>query len=157
MRIRRSERGHGRSVGIDLGTTYSAVARMNAHGRPEVLANRDGENITPSVVLFDGEQPIVGTMAKRSIEAAPLDVVQFVKRAMGDPAWRFATAAGSAFRPEEISGFPPGGRRMPFSNPADANRPPHISAGVLPSEFTRFRASVLQHVLESLGVLHLGL
>lgn len=88
MRIRRSERGPGLSVGIDLGTTYSAVARVNAHG-PEVLANRDGEYITASVVLFDGEQPVVGTMAKRSAQAAPLDVVQFVKRAMGDPAWRY--------------------------------------------------------------------
>jgi hypothetical protein len=73
----------GLSVGIDLGTTYSAVARVDGHGRPQVLTNRDGENITLSVVLFDGEQPIVGTMAKRSIDAAPLDVVQFVKTCHG--------------------------------------------------------------------------
>jgi molecular chaperone DnaK len=103
MRIRRSQRGAGLSVGIDLGTTYSAVARVNELGKPEILPNRDGENITPSVVLFDGERPIVGTMAKRSVVSAPLDVVQFVKRSMGDPSWRFSTAAGTSYRPEEIS------------------------------------------------------
>src|SRR5690606_1122878 len=103
MRIRRSRRGTGLSVGIDLGTTYSAVARVNELGKPEILPNRDGENITPSVVLFDGEQPIVGTMAKRSAAIAPLDVVQFVKRSMGDPSWRFETSGGTSYRPEEIS------------------------------------------------------
>ncbi|GAB3404971.1 Hsp70 family protein [Flindersiella endophytica] len=103
MRIRRSQRGAGLSVGIDLGTTYSAVARVGELGKPEILPNRDGENITPSVVLFDGERPIVGTMAKRSVVSAPLDVVQFVKRPMGDASWRFSTAAGTSYRPEEVS------------------------------------------------------
>ena len=41
-----------RSVGIDLGTTYSAVAILRDTGEPEILPNRDGESITPSVVLF---------------------------------------------------------------------------------------------------------
>jgi molecular chaperone DnaK len=34
-------------VGIDLGTTNSAVACRNAYGRPEVIANREGQNIAP--------------------------------------------------------------------------------------------------------------
>lgn len=99
-RVRRSS---GPVVGIDLGTTYSAVAYVNELGKPEIVPNREGENITPSVVLFDGEQPIVGTMAKRSVLAAPLDTVQFVKRSMGDPAWHFETTGGTSYRPEEIS------------------------------------------------------
>ncbi|WP_051114022.1 Hsp70 family protein [Actinopolymorpha alba] len=103
MRIRRPTPGPGRAVGIDLGTTYSAVARVNEFGKPAILPNRDGENITPSVVFFAGEQPIIGTMAKRSAVTSPLDVVQFVKRSMGDPTWRFETEAGTAYRPEEIS------------------------------------------------------
>jgi molecular chaperone DnaK len=93
----------GHTIGIDLGTTYSAAARVNEAGRPELLVNRDGDRLTPSVVLFSGEQPIVGTMALRSVATSPLDVVQFVKRSMGDPTWRFETSGGNAYRPEEIS------------------------------------------------------
>jgi molecular chaperone DnaK len=93
----------GEIIGIDLGTTYSAVARLGADGRPEILRNRDGDNIMPSVVLFQGDVPIVGKMAKHSAATAPDDVVQYVKRAMGDPTWRFETSEGAAFRPEEIS------------------------------------------------------
>ncbi|MEQ4208664.1 Hsp70 family protein [Actinopolymorpha sp. B9G3] len=93
----------GHTIGIDLGTTYSAAARVNEAGRPELLVNRDGDRLTPSVVLFSDEQPIVGTMALRSAATSPLDVVQFVKRSMGDPAWRFETSGGGAYRPEEIS------------------------------------------------------
>ncbi len=93
----------GRVVGIDLGTTYSAVAVVGANGKPDVLVNRDGERITPSVVFFDSDMTLVGSMAKRSAATAPLDVVQFVKRQMGDPDWRFEPSAGGTYTPEEIS------------------------------------------------------
>ncbi|GAA2758124.1 Hsp70 family protein [Actinopolymorpha rutila] len=93
----------GHTIGIDLGTTYSAAARVNELGKPEIVVNRDGERLTPSVVLFQDELPIVGTMAKRSAVTAPLDVVQFVKRSMGDPSWKFETSGGTTYRPEEIS------------------------------------------------------
>lgn len=98
-----------RSIGIDLGTTYCAVAILEDTGEPEILPNRDGENITPSVVLFqafDGrDEPLVGTMAKHSAVGAPDDVVQFVKRNMGDPAWRFESTAGTTYSAEEVSGI----------------------------------------------------
>lgn len=90
-------------VGIDLGTTFSAIAYVNRHGKPEIIANREGERITPSVVLFDGDTPIVGTAAKRSAIAEPLNVVQFVKRQMGNPSWKFRTENGDSYAPEEIS------------------------------------------------------
>ncbi len=92
-----------RIVGIDLGTTYSAIAMVNEHGKPEIIANREGEQITPSVVLFDGEMPIVGSIAKRSAVASPLNVVQFVKRKMGSPDWKFVIDDGSQYTPEGIS------------------------------------------------------
>ncbi|MBM7784483.1 Hsp70 family protein [Tenggerimyces flavus] len=103
MEMRRAVRGGGLAVGIDLGTTFSAVARVNALGKPELIPNRECEKLTPSVVYFAGETPVVGTMAKRSVQASPLDVVEFVKRSMGDPSWRFETEAGTQYRPEEIS------------------------------------------------------
>jgi molecular chaperone DnaK len=93
----------GRIIGVDLGTTYSGVAVVNDLDQPEMVLNRDGEFITPSVVLFQGDTPLVGTMAKRSATTAPLDVVEFVKRAMGDSTWRFDTTEGRNYRAEEVS------------------------------------------------------
>jgi molecular chaperone DnaK len=90
-------------VGIDLGTTFSSIALVNQHGKPEIIPNREGERIMPSVVLFDGDIPIVGSIAKRSAIANPLNVVQFVKRQMGNPSWKFRTENGEVYTPEEIS------------------------------------------------------
>lgn len=93
----------GPVVGIDLGTTFSAIAVVNDEGKPEIIPNREGERITPSVVLFDGDTPIVGTIARQSAAAKPLNVVQFIKRQMGNPSWKFRTEHGESFTPEEIS------------------------------------------------------
>ena len=94
------------AIGIDLGTTYSAIATMQ-DGNPTILPNVEGQNITPSVVMLPptdaGEEPLVGEMAKHSATTAPLDVVQFVKRQMGDPNWRFESANGYSYSAEEIS------------------------------------------------------
>lgn len=96
-----------RAIGIDLGTTYSAVAILLDSGEVQILPNRDGEDITPSVVLFQTlgshDEPLVGTMAKHSAASAPDDVVQFVKRQMGDPGWRFTSTSGKSYSAEEIS------------------------------------------------------
>jgi molecular chaperone DnaK len=93
----------GKVVGIDLGTTYSAVAVVGANGKPEVLINPDGERITPSMVFFDADTALVGSMAKRSAAVAPLDMAQFVKRQMGNKDWRFEPSGGGSYSPEEIS------------------------------------------------------
>ena len=90
-------------LGIDLGTTFSATARVDGTGRAQIINNRDGEAITPSVVLFQGDQVVVGTMAKRSAAMFPDDCVQFVKRYMGDPHWQHVDSAGVVRRAEEIS------------------------------------------------------
>lgn len=92
-----------RVVGIDLGTTFSAIAVVNDAGRPEIIPGRNGEETTPSVVLFDGKWPIVGSIAKRSAVANPLSVVQLVKRQMGNPAWSFRSDAGARYSAEEVS------------------------------------------------------
>ena len=84
----------GQMIGIDLGTTYSAIAVMNRAGKPEIMPNREGERITPSVVFFGDGVTLAGSMAKRSAVGAPLDTVQFVKRQMGDGDWQFENSAG---------------------------------------------------------------
>ena len=42
-------------VGIDLGTTFSALEILNKIGKPEILPNSDGERLTPSAIFFDEE------------------------------------------------------------------------------------------------------
>ena len=91
------------TLGIDLGTTYCAVARVDGSGRPKIINNREGEPITPSVVLFQGEQVLVGSTAKHSAVMFPDDCVQFVKRFMGDPHWNHVDSSGTVRRPEQIS------------------------------------------------------
>jgi molecular chaperone DnaK len=93
----------GRIIGIDLGTTYSAVGIIGPTGKPEIVPNREGDRITPSVVLFQGDQTLVGTMAKRTAPTAPNDVVQFVKRQMGDRDWCFTTSDDASYSAEQVS------------------------------------------------------
>ncbi|HEX8832028.1 MAG TPA: Hsp70 family protein, partial [Longimicrobium sp.] len=79
----------GIRVGIDLGTTNSAVAVVDAHGQPVVLPNRFGGRTTPSVVCFRGGDVIVGQEAKELQAAGEPGVAAFFKRQMGVPGWIF--------------------------------------------------------------------
>src|ERR1700744_893919 len=72
-----------KAVGIDLGTTFCAVAHIDAYGKPQIIPNSESERITPSVILFDGTNAIVGTLAKQNAVAEPEKIVDFVKREMG--------------------------------------------------------------------------
>ena len=70
-------------VGIDLGTTFSVIAKLDDTGRPEVL-DVDGNNITPSVVEFTSSNSFsVGLEAKKSLEWGDENIAQEVKRHMG--------------------------------------------------------------------------
>ncbi|MCB9669325.1 MAG: Hsp70 family protein [Alphaproteobacteria bacterium] len=92
------------AVGIDLGTTFSAIAHVNQHGVPEILPNLEGDRITPSVILFEDGEPIVGTYAKQAAVVYPEQVVEFVKRYMGDDKFRFEYD-GKSYTPEQLSSF----------------------------------------------------
>ena len=94
----------GKMIGIDLGTTYSAAAHLDGEGKPVVIENREGERITPSAVNFDGDgNPIVGSMAKSLSVEHPENTVQYVKRSMGDPNWKYPADNGTVYSAEEIS------------------------------------------------------
>ncbi|MGC1208038.1 MAG: Hsp70 family protein, partial [Ornithinimicrobium sp.] len=73
----------GRAVGIDLGTTNSAVAVLDG-GEPEIIANAEGGRTTPSVVSFakNGEV-LVGEIAKRQAVTNVDRTIRSVKRHMG--------------------------------------------------------------------------
>jgi molecular chaperone DnaK len=90
-------------LGIDLGTTFSAVASMNAHGKPQMIPNSEGKRTTPSVVFFQEDgTPIVGELARNQALVDPTRTVQFIKREMGNPSFRLSID-GLDYYPEGIS------------------------------------------------------
>lgn len=92
----------GKAVGIDLGTTYTAVAIVDEYGKPMILKNADGQVTTPSVVFFDPPNYTVGETALQSTITDPEKVVQFVKRFMGQPGYR-VNIDGTEYSPEFVS------------------------------------------------------
>ena len=94
----------GKVVGIDLGTTFSAIAHVNEHGQPEIIPNAETERITPSVTLFEDELVTVGKFAKQNARAVPEQIVEFVKREMGKSKEEFfRTFDGKDYSAEELS------------------------------------------------------
>ena len=116
-------------IGIDLGTTNSAMAAMEA-GTPQIIANVEGGRTTPSVVATskDGER-LVGTIAKRQAVTNPDQTLYSVKRLMGrrfedDEVQRFKAVAGF-----EIVKLPNGDAGVKMGD-RDYS-PPEISAMIL--------------------------
>ena len=73
----------GKIVGIDLGTTFSAIATLDDRGQPITLPNRDGEIVTPSAVLLEDGAAVVGTPALDLAPELPDRVAMLIKRRMG--------------------------------------------------------------------------
>ncbi|MBE6385490.1 MAG: VWA domain-containing protein [Lentisphaerae bacterium] len=91
------------AIGIDLGTTYSAMATVMENSTPQIIKNCDGDSITPSVVYIpaDGE-PIVGSEAKEFQAVGESEVASFFKREMGNPDF-FLTFHDRKYTPVELS------------------------------------------------------
>ena len=71
------------AVGIDLGTTHSVVAHLDAEGRPWTVNNAEGDTTTPSVVFFDRDAIVVGKEAVKAAAFEPESVAQYAKRDVG--------------------------------------------------------------------------
>ena len=92
-------------VGIDLGTTNSAIACVNQYGKPEIIANAEGERITPSAVVIEPDGvPLVGIEAVNQALIEPERTIRLIKREMGNPSYR-KNIDGEEYSPETISAF----------------------------------------------------
>jgi molecular chaperone DnaK len=89
-------------IGIDLGTTYSCVARLSREGTPQTIPNREGELITPSVLMLENNVVVVGREAKRSECVYPDRTAVCVKRDMGGTRYS-RVIGGQEYRPEILS------------------------------------------------------
>ena len=92
----------GKFVGIDLGTTFSAIATLDDRGQPVTLPNRDGEMLTPSAVYIDGDMAVVGQAALDVALEQPDKVATLIKRRIGNPLFG-RLVSGREFRPETLS------------------------------------------------------
>src|SRR3990172_950992 len=89
-----------RPVGIDLGTTFSVVATLDAQGHPVTIQNAEGDTTTPSVVMFDRASVIVGKEAVKLASYEPDAVAAYAKRDIG--ATRFGKAIRGQHLPPEV-------------------------------------------------------
>lgn len=93
-----------RAVGIDLGTTNSAIAVLEG-GQPTIIANAEGQRTTPSVVAFSkAGEVLVGEVAKRQAVTNVDRTIASVKRHMGDSSWT-VKIDDKEYNPQQISAF----------------------------------------------------
>jgi len=90
-----------RPIGIDLGTTFSAIATMEG-GKAKIIPNAEGQRTTPSVITITKEgERVVGTLAKRQAISNPDRTVRSIKREMGTSYSK--TIDGKVYKPAELS------------------------------------------------------
>lgn len=90
-----------RPIGIDLGTTFSAIATIEG-GKAKIIPNAEGQRITPSVVTITKEgERVVGLLARRQAVSNHERTVRSIKREMGTPFT--VTIDGKDYKPAEIS------------------------------------------------------
>jgi molecular chaperone DnaK len=94
---------YGIILGIDLGTTFSAMACVDRHGKPVIIPNSEGQPTTPSVLHFyDRDSVVVGEEAVKMVVVDSPNVVRFIKRAMGEPNYTL-DFFGRSYTPQELS------------------------------------------------------
>jgi molecular chaperone DnaK len=87
-------------IGIDLGTTNSAVAVLEG-GKSTIISSAEGGRTVPSIVSIKGDEIIVGEVAKRQAVANPRHTIRSVKRLMGTN--KTVEVDGKKYKPEEVS------------------------------------------------------
>lgn len=91
----------GKAIGIDLGTTFSAVAVMEG-GRATIIPNSEGDRTTPSVVSIKDGEILAGKVARNQAIVHPENTIRSIKRHMGDRDFKVAIE-GKKYSPQEIS------------------------------------------------------
>jgi len=74
-------------AGIDLGTTFSALAVLDTIGKPQIIPNAESERLTPSVIFFDDQNPDIVRVGVEAVNCRHLNAersVRWIKRNMGD-------------------------------------------------------------------------
>lgn len=92
------------AVGIDLGTTYTVAARLDDVDRPQTLVNAEGERLTPSVVLLEDGEIVVGREAVKAIGTHIERVAECAKREVGERMFH-KSLGGRRYPPETLEAW----------------------------------------------------
>src|SRR3954447_17669339 len=92
------------AIGIDLGTTFSVICKLDDLGRPQTLINAEGEKITPSAVVFEGENVGVGKEAVKALATDAAQVAECAKRDLGSRFFH-KQLAGRRYPPEALQAW----------------------------------------------------
>ena len=92
-------------IGIDLGTTFSSMAYVDHEGAPNIIPNQEGARSTPSAIMIDEDEVVVGEIAKESAIIDDSNVVQHIKNEMGNNHYNYRNKDGDSYSPEELSAF----------------------------------------------------
>jgi molecular chaperone DnaK len=89
-----------RAVGIDLGTTCSAISYVDEHGRSAMFRDPQGQLLIPSVVFFEDDELVFGNAAKQAASTQPNRTAEYVKRDLGQTA--YSRAINGELLPTEL-------------------------------------------------------
>jgi len=90
-------------LGIDLGTTFSAMSVVDRYGKPVIVPNANGKPTTPSVVHFYEQNAcVVGDEAVKMVVVDPFNIARFVKRSMGEEDFQLEFH-DKTYSPQELS------------------------------------------------------
>ncbi|MGV3606705.1 MAG: Hsp70 family protein [Planctomycetaceae bacterium] len=92
------------AIGIDLGTTFSVIAKLDDLGRPVTIPNSEGDNITPSVIFLEDGNPVVGKEAVKAIATDADQVAMCAKRDLGSRFFR-SEIGGRQYPPEALQAW----------------------------------------------------
>ena len=95
---------HIPAIGIDLGTTFSAISHVDEMGRPVTLINAEGDRITPSVALFEHGVAVVGKEALKALSTDASSIALCAKRDMGHKVFH-QVLGDKQYPPEVIEAF----------------------------------------------------
>ena len=137
-------------IGIDFGSTFSAVSFVNDEGEAIIIPNSEHQLKTPSVVAFKDNQVIVGSNALSIVHFAPNSVVTSIKRQIGLSSYRFVTSDGKSISIEQISAY----ILQKLKNDAEAFLGTQISKAVIsvPYYFTHSQNCVIKEACAIAGL-----
>ena len=134
-------------LGIDLGTTNSAVAIIEA-GEPRIIENSEGNRTTPSIVAISKtKERLVGQIAKRQAVTNPTNTIYGIKRFMGHTYEEEAVQKDKAIVPYEVKKGSDGGAVVLMDG--KEYRPEEVSAMILTKLKTDAEAKLGEKITEA--------